>query len=284
MRVGTPTMTSRMTSASAPAARRRAAPARSRLSCRSSTPMMRPIQVTGWPMVDTSHCGYPKASSAAMAKSASVNDIGAFTAGGPVEHGGDLAAARRRFPAAPEPFVDLSTGINPDPYPFADLASSVYARLPDSAALMRLTAAAAGAYRLRSPAHIVAAPGTQILLPLIASLLPPGRAAVLSPTYGEFARTVACAGHGLIETGDLDTAAQADLVLLANPNNPDGRLLAKSDLLRLAKSLSARGGLLVVDEAYMDVAPMGCSLLPDNDAPNIVVLRSFGKFFGLAGL
>ena len=110
-------------------------------------------------------------------------------------HGGDLGAARRLFPAAPEPFIDLSTGINPNPYPLPPLPADIFARLPETAAVERLAAAAAKAYGAPSPAHVVAAPGTQILLPLVAGLVRPGRAAILSPTYNEHARAAAAASR-----------------------------------------------------------------------------------------
>src|SRR5437660_9591983 len=84
----------------------------------------------------------------------------------PLLHGGDLGAARRQFPDAPEPFIDLSTGINPHSYPLPQLPSDAFARLPDSAALDRLTAVAARAYGAPAADHVVAAPGTQILLPM----------------------------------------------------------------------------------------------------------------------
>src|SRR5271169_2922945 len=99
-----------------------------------------------------------------------------------VEHGGDLGAARLLFPGAPEPFIDLSTGINPYPYPIPQLPADLFTRLPEAAALDRLAAIAAQAYGAPSAAHVVAAPGTQILLPQVAALAPPGRAAVLGPT------------------------------------------------------------------------------------------------------
>lgn len=202
----------------------------------------------------------------------------------PLPHGGDLAAARRLFPGAPEPFIDLSTGINPFPYRLPRLPADVFARLPDSAAVAALAEIAAAAYGAPSPAHVVAAPGTQVLLPLTAGLRPPGRAAVLAPTYGEFTRAAALAGHSVIDVRDLASAVDCRLVFAANPNNPDGRLFAASNLLALADKLRARGGMLVVDEAFMDVGPPGLSLAPYLARGNIVVLRSFGKFFGLAGL
>ena len=144
--------------------------------------------------------------------------------------------------------------------------------------------AAARAYGAPSAAHVVAAPGTQILLPIVARLAPPGRAAVVTPSYGEFAPAAALAGHDAVPVRDMAAVGDAQLVLVGNPNNPDGRLFARTDLIALAKSLRRRGGLLVVDEAFMDVGPDGESLTPDVAIGNVVVLRSFGKFFGLAGL
>jgi cobalamin biosynthesis protein CobC len=217
----------------------------------------------------------------------------------PLWHGGDLSAAREMFPGALEPFVDLSTGINPNPYPVPALPADLYARLPDSTALARLVAAAVTAYGAPSAAHLVAAPGTQILLPLIASLVPPGRATVLAPTYVEHARAAALAGNAVTEVSDIGALGDAGLAILTNPNNPDGRLLAKDELIAVARKLQARGGLLVIDEAFMDVGPVDASLAGESLAGkslageslagevglgNVVVLRSFGKFFGLAGL
>jgi cobalamin biosynthetic protein CobC len=199
-------------------------------------------------------------------------------------HGGDLAAARQMFPDAPEPFIDLSTGINPHSYPLPQLPSDLFARLPEPAALARLVTVAAQAYGAASPGHVVAAPGTQILLPLVAGLRPPGRAAVLGPTYAEHRRVAALADHRAEEVTEIGELARADLATVVNPNNPDGRIVGRDGLLALADRLRARGGLLVVDEAFADVAPAGTSLAGDVACGNVVLLRSFGKFFGLAGL
>jgi cobalamin biosynthesis protein CobC len=222
-----------------------------------------------------------------MVKSASAADILSYAfscADEPLPHGGDLSAARRLFPDAPQPFLDLSTGINPAPYPLPELPGEVFARLPDAAALGHLAAVAASTYGAPSAAHVVAAPGTQILLALVAGLLPPCRAAILSPTYGEHARVATAAGHRVGQVRDLGAAGDAALVIVTNPNNPDGRMVSRDDLLALAKDLQPRGGLLVVDEAFMDVGPDDASLAGEVSRGNIVVLRSFGKFFGLAGL
>jgi cobalamin biosynthesis protein CobC len=201
-----------------------------------------------------------------------------------VSHGGDLSVARRLFPSAPEPFIDLSTGINPWSYPLAHFSPAGLARLPQQDALTAITAAAAKAYGAPSADHVVVAPGSQILLPLVASLVPPARAIVVSPTYPGLARAASLAGHETETVESIERAGNAKLVIIANPNNPDGRRFTRTALLALAHDLHRQGGLLIVDEAFMEVAPPGDSLAAELACGNVVVLRSFGKFFGLPGL
>jgi cobalamin biosynthetic protein CobC len=198
----------------------------------------------------------------------------------PLAHGGDLTAARALFPGAPEPFLDLSTGINPNPYPVPELSAEAFTKLPEPAELTRLTSLAAEAYGAPSAEHVVAAPGSQILVALAARLLLPGRALVLGPTYAEHARAACLAEHEVEEATSFDQLAQCDLAIVVNPNNPDGRIIPKHKLLALAE----RVRLLVVDEAFMDAGPQDESLCAAAGRGNIVVLRSFGKFFGLPGL
>lgn len=143
---------------------------------------------------------------------------------------------------------------------------------------------AASAYGAPTAAHVAAGPGTQILLPRVASLVRPGKALVLGPTYAEHARATAIAGHAVAEVHDFDALAEADLAVLVNPNNPDGRVIERDRLLGLAARLRSKAGLLVVDEAFMDVGPIEHSLAGDVGEGGIAVLRSFGKFFGLAGV
>jgi cobalamin biosynthetic protein CobC len=201
----------------------------------------------------------------------------------PLHHGGDLTFARSIFPGAREPLIDLSTGINPIAYPLPSLSSDMFARLPEPGAIDGLCDVAARAYAAPSASHVVAAPGAQILLPLAAALVPAGRAVVLAPTYSEHARAAALAGHEVVETSDLARLADADLAVVVNPNNPDGRVIAVEALSSLARALASRGGLVVVDEAFMEVGPPGASLA-GRVGEGLIVLRSFGKFFGLAGL
>jgi cobalamin biosynthesis protein CobC len=202
---------------------------------------------------------------------------------GPLPHGGDLAAARRRFPDAPEPLIDLSTGINPHSYPLPLLPPDLFTRLPEIEALERLTATAARAYGARAE-QVVAAPGTQSLLAPVFALAPPGRAAILGPTYAEHARVAALVGHRVEEVRTFDALVGADLAVVVNPNNPDGRLTSRLALLALAEEKRRRGGLVVVDEAFAEVGPPGLSAASEVGRGNLVVLRSFGKFYGLAGL
>ena len=117
----------------------------------------------------------------------------------PLVHGGDLDAARRLFPDAPEPFIDLSTGINPYPYPVPEIPSDRFFRLPDQTNIGQLAAIAAQSYGAPSEDYVVPAPGTQILLPQVAMLVAPGRAAILGPTYAEHLRAATLAGHVTVE-------------------------------------------------------------------------------------
>ncbi|MBB3020715.1 cobalamin biosynthetic protein CobC [Microvirga lupini] len=199
-----------------------------------------------------------------------------------VWHGGDLDEARRLFPRAPEPWIDLSTGINPIAYPVPALPASLFARLPSPADHLDLEAAAAQAYGATDAAMVVAAPGTQVLISLLPHLRGRGRVAVFGPTYAEHAHSWRKAGHDVVEVQSLDLLDRGDVAVVVNPNNPDGRLIGREALLRLAEDLRPRGGWLVVDEAFADF-DAGESLVPVLPS-NVIILRSFGKTYGLAGL
>ena len=209
-------------------------------------------------------------------------------------HGGGLAVARRRFPAAPEPWIDLSTGINPVAYPVGALSPEAWTRLPEAAAATRLEAAAARAYGAPDAAMVAAAPGTQALIELLPRLLDrhpgasPRRVRILGFTYQEHGHVWAKAGAEVETVESLDALIDADVAVVVNPNNPDGRLIPPADLAALARRLAATGGTLIVDEAFVDVLPETARiepLLADVEvAAHTIVLRSFGKTYGLAGL
>ncbi|MCB5203443.1 threonine-phosphate decarboxylase CobD [Neorhizobium sp. T786] len=203
---------------------------------------------------------------------------------GPIQHGGNLARARALFPQAPEPWLDLSTGINPHSYLHSPVPATAFSRLPEPGEAERLKLLAAEAYGAPSLRHVAAGPGTQILLPIVARLVRSRSvAAILSPTYAEHARAARLAGYEVREVSDPGVLAEANLAVVVNPNNPTGRTIPKSDLLDLAAQMRSKGGLLVVDEAFHDVAGEG-SVADAVDAGGLLVLRSFGKFYGMAGV
>src|ERR1700722_16912428 len=198
-------------------------------------------------------------------------------------YGGALEVARRVAPSAPEPWIDLSTGINPHAYPLPDLELEAWSRLPERGALARLEAAAAQRYGA-DPARTVAGPGSQALIQALSHILPRGAVGALGPTYGGFASAFAAAGARTVEARRLEEMQSADVAIVVNPNNPDGRITPRAALLDLHARLARRRGVLIVVEAFADFAAEGESLAPSLRATRAVVLRSFGKAYGLAGL
>lgn len=201
-----------------------------------------------------------------------------------MQHGGDLTDAVARHGAGDPAWLDLSTGINPHPWPAPEgLRRSGWERLPAKADLDRLLRVARSAYRVPDGAEIVAAPGTQALIQWLPRLAEQGSVAVLGPTYGEHAAVWRGAGLSVREIAGLDEVEDARHVVAVNPNNPDGRVIPHAGLAQAGRLCAERGGWLVVDESFADVVPEACAARLAAELP-IVVLRSFGKFHGLAGL
>ncbi len=196
-------------------------------------------------------------------------------------HGGALDVARRLAPDAARPWIDLSTGVNPHAYPLPDLEPEVWTRLPASEALAELEAAAARRYGV-TPEIVVAGPGTQALIQTLARIFSHGVAGVLGPTYGGHEEAFAAAGAHVATKTALADLTDFKVAIVVNPNNPDGRIARRDDLLELHARLRLRGGLLILDEAFADFDGQE-SLAPGLPA-GAVVLRSFGKTFGLPGL
>lgn len=199
-------------------------------------------------------------------------------------HGGNLSAARRAFPRAPEPWLDLSTGVNPYRYPFTPPSVESWTRLPDATALTGLEAAAGIAYGASHDAQIVAAPGTQAIINWLPHLFPARRVGVLGFTYFEHFSAWRASGAATSIVSDLEEFDDKDVGVIVNPNNPDGRLVAPADLRALAINFRERGKLLIIDEAFADFLEPGVSLAPELPPSGAIVLRSFGKTFGLPGL
>ncbi|WP_349360257.1 threonine-phosphate decarboxylase CobD [Stappia sp.] len=203
-----------------------------------------------------------------------------------MKHGGDLGSALARFGGLASEWMDLSTGINPHAYPLPDtLPAEAWTRLPAQDALTRLIAAARAAYAVPGDLDLVAAPGTQAILAHLPHVMPDGGVAVVGPTYGSHAEIWRRAGRVVhdLTSPYADLPDDVRLLVIVNPNNPDGRLVDAQSLRHHAEQLAARGGWLIVDEAFADCVP-GASVLPHLNGLPVIVLRSFGKFFGLAGL
>ena len=202
---------------------------------------------------------------------------------GPAEHGGDLAAIRAAYPAAPLPWIDLSTGINPWPYPVAGIPSAAWHRLPEAGDMDAVRAAAAAYYGMPTAEQVVLAPGSQAVIQWLPRLRARSRVAILEPTYGEHARSWLACGHEVTTASGTETIGRdIDVVVVGRPNNPDGRIASFSWLTEAAGRVGRRGGWLVVDEAFADCleTPSVAAILRSEA---VVSLRSFGKFFGIAG-
>lgn len=194
-----------------------------------------------------------------------------------IDHGGNLDIARARFGGLPEDWIDLSTGINRRPYPVGDLQPHHWTALPSRSEIKSLEEAARQAYATTAP--VLSTAGAQAAIQMLPQLAPGGSAKILAPTYGEFGHVLRNAGWRVEEVGELDALPGADLAIVVNPNNPDGRRHDPQDLLALIPCV----GRLVVDESFADPLP-ALSLAPQAGRPGLLVLRSFGKFYGLAGL
>ncbi len=193
------------------------------------------------------------------------------------DHGGDIDLGMARYGGLPDQWIDLSTGINRMPYRVPSLPIEAWTSLPTKAAQARLLQVAGAAYRTDAPMLAVA--GAQAAIQMIPQLGRPGCARVLSPTYNEHAASLAAAGWTAEEVGSLDALEGADLAVVVNPNNPDGRIHSPDEIMGLAGKV----GRLVVDESFVDPVPR-FSVAPMAGKAGLLVLRSFGKFYGLAGI
>ncbi|MEO1000801.1 MAG: threonine-phosphate decarboxylase CobD, partial [Pseudomonadota bacterium] len=194
------------------------------------------------------------------------------------DHGGNLDEAMACWGGGRAAWLDLSTGINARPYPLPPIPPEAWGALPTRAEIAALEGAAARAYA--TEAEVVALAGAQAAIQIVPRLAPTGRARVLAPTYNEHAAALSAAGWDVTEVEEEAALSGADLAVVVNPNNPDGRRHGPEALAALAGEV----GLLVVDESFADPEP-ALSLAPQLAAlPNAIVERSFGKFYGLAGL
>jgi len=200
-----------------------------------------------------------------------------------VYHGGDLQEAEALFGRPEAGWLDLSTGINPEPYPNTNTRDTSWRHLPQTASMETLLHAARHYYRVPESAGIVAAAGSQAILQLLPALLDGCAISIVGPTYAEHAKLWTEHGHQVTTVGTLSNAGAADVLILVNPNNPDGRTIHPDALYEFAETRLKKGGFVVVDEAFADLDP-AVGILPRLQNEPILSIRSFGKFFGLPGL
>lgn len=191
------------------------------------------------------------------------------------DHGGGLDAAVALYGGAREDWIDLSTGINPRPYPLPQIPQSAWMALPDTGAKRALERAARDFWMVPEGAAVLAAPGASALIASIPRLAAPGRVRVIERTYNEHAGAFAAAGWQVVRTEPDDARAEARVVV--HPNNPSGLMWSGED--------EAPGrGLMVIDESFCEVV-LGNTRVRDMALrPGVIVLKSLGKFWGLAGL
>ena len=197
-----------------------------------------------------------------------------------LEHGGRLRAAALRYGIPESDWLDLSTGINPNGWPVPVLPAGIWQALPQDDD--ELNAVAQDYY---GTSQLLAVAGSQAAIQALPMLRSPAQVAFTAPGYAEHARAWQRHGHEVVNvpaTEILQAAATAQVVVVVNPNNPTGELFSRDELLNLHAQLVARGGWLVVDEAFIDASPEH-SLASVCPRPGLIVLRSLGKFFGLAG-
>lgn len=184
------------------------------------------------------------------------------------DHGGGIDAAAARWGGARGDWLDLSTGINPVPYPVGGLEAGDWTALPDRGAMAALEAAARAFWGVPEGLAVIAAPGASALIARMPGLVPGCDVYVPGPTYNEHAAAFRAAGARVVD----DPAAPVHV--LVHPNNPDGRVWP-------AEAVGGRV-LTVVDESFCDVMPEASHVARAGEG--VVVLKSFGKFWGLAGL
>ncbi|MFP3557093.1 threonine-phosphate decarboxylase CobD [Paraburkholderia sp. SIMBA_049] len=199
-----------------------------------------------------------------------------------IQHGGNLHEAARRYEIPYDAWLDLSTGINPHGYPVPPVPADAWRRLPDSGD--GFTEHAARYYGAPDASHVLSVAGSQAAIRALPHLLPQGTVGIAPLTYGEYAPAFARAEHR-ITTLDVTRLTLPDDIthaVVVNPNNPTAEHLRAATLLQWHETLSERGGMLIIDEAFADAMPSE-SLAAQTHRQGLVVLRSPGKFFGLAG-
>lgn len=197
-----------------------------------------------------------------------------------LEHGGQIRTAAARYGIPLAGWLDLSTGINPIPFAPPSIPLAVWARLPQEQDGLEAAAA-----RYYGTPDLLPISGSQAAIQLLPRLRGHCRAGVLHPGYAEHAHAWRCAGHEVHELYANEIAAQIDnfdVLVLMQPNNPNGETFTHMQLHEWHTRLATRGGWLLVDEAFIEASTQASCAQPQMPQ-GLIVLRSLGKFFGLAG-
>jgi len=200
----------------------------------------------------------------------------------PIRHGGNLREAARRYGIALGDWLDLSTGINPRAYPVPPVPIDAWRRLPEDADGL----AELAAHHYGAPGALPVA-GSQAAIRALPGLLRRGVAAIAPLTYSEYRPAFERAGHRTVtlDVASADLKNDIDHVIVANPNNPTAERIPRDVLLQWHEQLARRGGTLIVDEAFADAyGDAAMSMASESGREGLVVLRSVGKFYGLAGI
>jgi cobalamin biosynthetic protein CobC len=198
-----------------------------------------------------------------------------------LEHGGRLREAVLRYGIAEGDWLDLSSGIAPWPWSIPEIPTRAWARLPETDDGLEMAACA-----YYGAPQVLAVPGSQAAIQALPRLRRSGKVGVLSPCYAEHAEAWRAGGYRVREVLEHEVdffLDSLDVLVVVNPNNPTGLSIEPERLLEWHARLAQRGGWLVVDEAFMDNTPQ-LSLSAEGWRVGLIVLRSFGKFFGLAGV
>ncbi len=205
----------------------------------------------------------------------------------PPAHGGRLNQAARRWGIPRDQWLDLSTGINPNGWPVPAVPEMVWQRLPEEddgleVALRDWTGAP-------EAAACIPLAGSQAAIQALPGLRPQCRVGVPHPGYQEHRHAWQVTGHRVRRLAIEDMMAgeawldELDVLVWIQPNNPTGLVIEPARLLAWHRRLAARGGWLVVDEAFAEGQP-SLSIARWAGQPGLVILKSLGKFYGLAGL
>ena len=204
----------------------------------------------------------------------------------PPKHGGDLVAWQQRMGRAAENWLDLSSACNREPWPIPEIEPALWMELPDQSQLM----AQASDYFAVKPVAIGS--GSQHIIEALPLLL---KTSVLAEQQVVMVPKIGYQEHGfawqkwgytvrLYEQLEDVLTQEWNVVVVINPNNPTGQSYDKASLQAVHHKAQAQSGYLVIDEAFVDAQPELSFLSALNDVDkSLFILRSVGKFFGLAG-